>query len=106
LIFNLPEQAAMLMKQAFEALSNASSILSMHKVDGSTKGKAAVVIEAMENLSKPSATDGAESSRQGATLNDGSGKAPYCFRCKTKGHTIEECHVNMFCDICETSDHI
>jgi uncharacterized 2Fe-2S/4Fe-4S cluster protein (DUF4445 family) len=49
--------------------------------------------------------DGAESSRQAAARKEGMGKNPYCFRCKTKGHVIEECHAIMYCDICESLDH-
>jgi hypothetical protein len=33
------------------------------------------------------------------------GKNPYCFRFKTKGHSIEECHASMYCDMCESLDH-
>jgi hypothetical protein len=51
--FNLPEQAAMLMKLAFEALSNTSSILSKLEEDSLVKDKVVVVIESMEDLSKP-----------------------------------------------------
>jgi hypothetical protein len=61
--FNLPEQVALLMKQAFEALSNALNVPNMLSEDSSTKGKATVMIESIEDLSKPSMADGAESSR-------------------------------------------
>jgi hypothetical protein len=49
--------------------------------------------------------EGPESSKQAG--NRGlSGKVPYCFRCKTKGHAIEVCHAMMFCDICASHDHV
>jgi hypothetical protein len=71
------------------------------------KGKVPITGEPVEELSKPLLMqDGAESSKQGATRKEGSGKSPYYFQCKTKGHAIEECHTCMFCDICESPDHI
>jgi hypothetical protein len=104
--FNLPEQVALLMKQAFEALSIALNVPNMLSEDSSTKGKATVMIESIEDLSKPSMADGAESSRQGRARKEGNGKSSYCFCCKTKGHAIKECHENMFCDICESMNHV
>jgi hypothetical protein len=104
--FNLPEHAAVLLKQAFEAMSNSSKSSEKQAEEISAKGKEVAMIESVENLSKPLPTaDGAESSRQAATRKEGSGKSPYCFRCKTKGHAIEDCHPDMFCDICESQDH-
>jgi hypothetical protein len=35
-----------------------------------------------------------------------SGKVSYCYRCKTKGHALEECHATMFCDICVSHGHM
>lgn len=35
----------------------------------------------------------------------GSGK-PYCYRCYTKGHTMQECLSKFYCEICESEDHI
>jgi hypothetical protein len=103
--FNLPEHAAVLLKQAFEAMSNSSESSEKQAEEISAKGKEVAMIESVENLSKPLPTaDGAESSRQAATRKEGSGKSP-CFRCKTKGHAIEDYHADMFCDICESQDH-
>jgi hypothetical protein len=63
--------------------------------------------EPVEDSTKPlPMQDGTESSRQGAASKDGSGKSPYCFRCKTKGHVIKDCHAHMFCNICENPDHV
>jgi len=38
-----------------------------------------------------------ESSEKGAQKNKGK---PYCYRCRTKGHTIHECTVVLCCEIC------
>lgn len=35
----------------------------------------------------------------------GSGK-PYCFRCLTKGHTMQDCSSKFYCEICESVDHV
>lgn len=37
--------------------------------------------------------------------NKGLGK-PYCFRCYTKGHTMQECSSKLYCEICESKDHV
>jgi hypothetical protein len=34
-----------------------------------------------------------------------SGKQPYCYRCLTKGHTMQGCTAKLFCDICRTEAH-
>jgi hypothetical protein len=105
--FNLPEQAAVLLQQAFEAMSNNSDGMKNQVEENSAKGKAVAMIEPVEEVPKPLLlADGAESSHQGAAGKEGSGKSPYCFRCKTKWHAIEECHARMFCDICESPDHV
>lgn len=31
---------------------------------------------------------------------------PYCYRCLTKGHTLQECSSKFYCEICESVDHI
>jgi hypothetical protein len=46
-----------------------------------------------------------ESSKQGE-IRGGSGKVPYCYRCKTKGHANEVCHASMYCDVCASHDHV
>jgi hypothetical protein len=38
-----------------------------------------------------------ESSEQGAKKSKGK---PYCYRCRTKGHTIHECTVVLCCELC------
>ncbi|EEE53217.1 hypothetical protein OsJ_36111 [Oryza sativa Japonica Group] len=35
----------------------------------------------------------------------GSGK-PYCYRCYTKGHTMQECSSRFYYEICESEDHV
>jgi hypothetical protein len=64
--FNLPEQAAVLLQQAFEALSKASSD-PMKLLEGfQAKGKGAAMLESVEDVSKLAImADGVESSRQG-----------------------------------------
>jgi hypothetical protein len=105
--FNLPEQAVALLQQAFELLSDTKSATHQGDVgvDAETKGKeVAVELGDKVLISQPSA-DGVESSRQAAARKEGMGKNPYCFRCKTKEHAIEEWHASMYCDICESLDH-
>jgi hypothetical protein len=59
--FNLPEQAAVLLQQAFEASSDPMKLL-----EGFAKGKGAALLESVEDVSKPAImADGVESSRQG-----------------------------------------
>jgi len=43
-----------------------------------------------------------ESSEQGTKKTKGK---PYCYRCRTKGHTIHECFVALRCELCY-GDHI
>jgi hypothetical protein len=33
-------------------------------------------------------------------------KIPYWYRCYTKGHTLKECVTQLFCNICESADHV
>jgi hypothetical protein len=95
------------LKQAFEAMMNSYKVSEKQAKEISEKGKEVAMIGSIDNLSKlMPTTDGAESSRQAATRREGSGKSPYCFRCMTKGHAIEDYHANMFCDICESQDHL
>jgi hypothetical protein len=46
-----------------------------------------------------------ETSKRGEVKGN-SVKMSYCFRCKTKGHAIEVCHTNIYCDICVSHDHV
>ena len=36
----------------------------------------------------------------------GINKNPYCYRCYTKGHTLQECTSKFYCEVCESEDHI
>jgi hypothetical protein len=106
--FNLPEQAAVLLQQAFELMSDSKGAKQQgdEGACAEPKGKEVTTIDSGDKVPKSQpAADGAESSRQAAARKEGIGKNPYCFRCKTKGHAIEECHASMYCDICESLDH-
>lgn len=35
----------------------------------------------------------------------GKEKAPYCWRCLTKGHTMQVCTADLWCDICQAPSH-
>ena len=35
----------------------------------------------------------------------GKEKAPYCWRCLTKGHTMQVCTADLWCDICRAPSH-
>jgi hypothetical protein len=48
----------------------------------------------------------AESSAQGEDRGNNVMNVPYCYRCLTRGHAKEECNVQLFCDICESSSHV
>jgi hypothetical protein len=32
-------------------------------------------------------------------------KVPYCFRCKTKRHHMQDCYTPLYCDICDVATH-
>ncbi|TVT98286.1 hypothetical protein EJB05_56418, partial [Eragrostis curvula] len=59
-----------------------------------------------EELSKstPSA-DVPESSDQAATKGSSGNKAPYCYRCYTKGHAIKDCTADCYCEIHDNNEH-
>ncbi|TVU46458.1 hypothetical protein EJB05_05998, partial [Eragrostis curvula] len=73
----LPAQAAALLQQAFAAAANNN--MQCHIPESSAQGAA-----------------------RGAA---GKTKAPYCYRCLTKGHVIDDCHTDVHCDICESDEH-
>jgi hypothetical protein len=73
---------------------------------GDDKGKAVIGIEQVEKEVKSGLMiEGHETSKQGE-IRGSSGKVSYCYRCKTKGHTIEVFHESMYCDICASLDHV
>jgi hypothetical protein len=105
--FSIPEQAAILLQQAFEAMKGSSG-QNKNEADGTqlNKGKTVSDPEPALQQSKGIVTaDVPESSKQ-AKIRGSSGKVPYCYRCKTKGHAIEVCHAPMYCDICALQDHV
>lgn len=59
-------------------------------------------LEKIPKMSNP--TDIPESSEQGAS-REGNGKVPYCYRCLTKGHTMDGCKIELYCDICDGHAH-
>jgi hypothetical protein len=69
------------------------------------KGKQQVKTEPIDKLSKPTASEKQESSRQ-AMDKHSSGKGPYCWHCYTKGHSITECTTDMYCPICDCKEHM
>jgi hypothetical protein len=48
----------------------------------------------------------AESSAQGESRGNIMINAPYYYHCLTRGHAKEECTMQLFCDICESSSHV
>jgi hypothetical protein len=85
------------------AASSASQPNAAMVVDAA-HGKAPVIpMPAVPSASVPKgkAIDIPESSEKGAQKK---GK-PYCYRCRTKGHTIHECTVILCCELC-FGDHI
>lgn len=94
-------QAAALLRQAFVAMQGAvpSQILGQGandaEVNTSTRKE-----ENVDSIPKPGpSADKPESSVQGAMK--GSSKVPYCYRCYTKGHKMEDCIVQLYCEICD-----
>jgi hypothetical protein len=107
---NIPKHAAHLLQQAFEAIKDvqASSTTQDSKPNPLEK-KPSVQLETIEKLSKSTQVEEPESSQQAAhqiNRKEGGGKVPYCFRCKTKGHAIESCDASMYCEICDSRDHL
>jgi hypothetical protein len=52
--------------------------------------------------------EGTSSAQVGAgkqAQKETSDKQPYCYRCLTKGHTMQGCTAKLFCDICRTEAH-
>lgn len=50
---------------------------------------------------------GAADTEKGKSKADSKGLGkPYCYRCLTKGHTLQECSSKFYCEICESVDHI
>lgn len=70
------------------------------------KGKSQATFQHIEKLSSANETQEVPESSQQAARKDSGGKLPYCYRCKAKGHAVEVCHVELFCEICESRDHI
>jgi hypothetical protein len=105
--FSIPEHAAALLQQAFEALSQPAAGSTHGEVKvGEDKGKAVIGVEPVEKVTKSGLMiEGPESSKQGE-IRGSSGKVSYCYRCKTKGHAIEVCHARMYRDICASHDHV
>jgi hypothetical protein len=60
-------------------------------------------IEHIKKMSKPTSTENPETSK--AAQKQCSGKVPYCWRCYTKGHGASDCHVIMYCPICDCNEH-
>jgi hypothetical protein len=86
--FELPEQVAVLLQKAFEAMSNTKA----GETVAPGKGKTPVMGEPVEEGSKPlPLQDVAKSSKQGAARKEVSGKSMHCLHYKTKCHAIEEC---------------
>jgi hypothetical protein len=105
--FIILDQAALLLQQAFEAMRDPSGEPKKEGVsDESKKGNAEMNMGKVEKGSKQaSVIDVPETSKHGEVRGN-SVKMPYCFYCKTKGHAIEVCHTNMYCDICVSHDHV
>lgn len=97
-------QAAALLRQAFVAMQGGmASQAPGHDGNAVEANKTTSNEEMAASVSRetPSA-DKPLSWAQGAMK--GSGKAPYCYRCYTKGHKME-CKVEFFCEICDCKEH-
>jgi hypothetical protein len=58
-----------------------------------------------QSFKSTASLEGPESSKH-ADVRGNSGKIPHCYHYKTKGHPIEVCHAEMYCDICASHDHV
>jgi hypothetical protein len=73
---------------------------SVEKAEHTNEGEKAKM--QLEGQGKEIAESLAQGEARGLALNSGS----YCYRCLTRGHPKEECPVNLFCEICESSAHV
>jgi hypothetical protein len=105
--FFIPEQAVVLLQRAFEAMKEPVDRDKQLAVEPrKNKGKEMLDSDPSEQSFKPAAAlEGPESSKQ-AEVRGNSGKIPYCYQCKTKGHAVEVYHALMYCDICASHDHV
>jgi hypothetical protein len=106
--FDIPEQVALLLQKALEAMKEVSAAGNAPTADqGKSGAKGVSSLEQISHMSKPAHVGGAESSHQGVNQpprKENSDKISYCFRCKTKGHAIESCKASMYCIICDSRD--
>lgn len=94
--FNLPAQAAALLQQAFASLQGLNNPQQMEPkvVVEEKKGKSTAV--PIKEMSKATAFVEIPESYSKAETKEGDGKPPYCYRCRTKGHTMYECKKRSF----------
>lgn len=50
--------------------------------------------------------DGLDKDTESRTNNGKKDKDKWCFRCCTKGHVKEVCKANLFCNICQSDEHM
>lgn len=68
-------------------------------------GKDKTKLEPIKELFKaPPCSDVPESSH--AASKESTGKLPYCYRCFTKGHTIQQCIAVVYCDVRAVTAHM
>jgi hypothetical protein len=60
-------------------------------------------LETINEISKPSHLDDQVGS---STLQVVKEKVPFYFRCKTKGHQLSECIIELFCEVCDVKTHL
>lgn len=60
----------------------------------------------IKELSKATVFGEIPESSSKTEAKEGGGKPPYCYRCRTKGHTMHECKEEKFCEVCASTDHV
>ena len=98
-------QAAALLQQAFVAMQGVVPTQTLgQQATAAEVNTSTHQAEKADPLSKATPiADKPESSAQGAMK--GSGKVPYCYRCYTKGHKMEDCTAELYCEICDCTEH-
>lgn len=108
---NLPAQAMALLQQAFASvnglnlLHNEADQVEAPKSETDRRGSQNTKLVQIKKLSKPTSTDEVPQSSKGPA-KDGNGKVSYCYKCYTKGHVMQDCTQDRYCDICDCKEHV
>jgi hypothetical protein len=60
-------------------------------------------LQTIKELSKPTQLDDKVGSSMVTVAKE---KVLFCFRCKTKGHQLSDCNIELFCEVCDVKTHL